>query len=213
MVLLAGEALPSTGPETAVSCARRASWSLTTRMRANRRPRSKARLSQRPFSHERKKTLKKGSDNVWRTEREYRPIPLSKLLPLTRLRHSHRHDDQEDRRHCVPEAVATRRAGVPSRSKIVRQRASRPCTALIKKASTAPPSSSPANSRRRNRRRSEPKEANKKGQPFNIALWGTRLTESLPERPRCIDTLRLSYCSLTPFAERGPLLVIVGAGQ
>jgi hypothetical protein len=28
-----------------------------------------------------KKALKKGGDNVWRMEREYKPIPLSKLFP------------------------------------------------------------------------------------------------------------------------------------
>jgi hypothetical protein len=28
-----------------------------------------------------KKALKKGSDNVWRTEREYKPIPLARLFP------------------------------------------------------------------------------------------------------------------------------------
>jgi predicted transglutaminase-like cysteine proteinase len=31
-----------------------------------------------------KKALKKGSDNVWRTERAYKPIPLTKLFPLTK---------------------------------------------------------------------------------------------------------------------------------
>jgi predicted transglutaminase-like cysteine proteinase len=33
-----------------------------------------------------KKALKKGSDNVWRTEREYKPIPLAKLFPAGRAR-------------------------------------------------------------------------------------------------------------------------------
>ena len=29
-----------------------------------------------------KKALKKGADNVWRMEREYKPIPLPRLFPL-----------------------------------------------------------------------------------------------------------------------------------
>jgi hypothetical protein len=30
------------------------------------------------------KVLKKGGDNVWRMEREYKPIPLARLFPLSK---------------------------------------------------------------------------------------------------------------------------------